>query len=62
MASEQVIEEVAQNLEEAASFTRRLNTRGLGFLGVGLVVGGAVGFYYGKKWMQPKPIGKPTKK
>jgi len=58
MAAETVIEtltgEVAQNLEEMAEVTRKINSRGVGFLFGGLVVGAAVGFYFGHRWNREK--------
>lgn len=54
MAIEQLAEEVATNLEEAAEVTRQLNTVGLGYFAVGLGVGVAVGFYFGYKFNREK--------
>ena len=54
MAVGTLTEEVAANLEEAAVVTRQLDTRALGFLGVGLVVGAAVGFYIGHRYKKNK--------
>lgn len=54
MAIDVVVEEVAQNLEEAAAVTRKLNTSGMGYLFGGLVVGAAVGFYIGHRWKKAR--------
>jgi hypothetical protein len=54
MATEQVVERVAENLEEAAKVTRQLNTPAIGFGLVGLAVGAAVGFYFGRRWNREK--------
>lgn len=54
MATEAVIEEVAQNLEEAAEVTRRLDSKFVGGFVGGLVVGVAVGFYFGHRWNKEK--------
>ena len=54
MAVGTLTEEIAANLEEAAEVTRCLDTRALGFLGVGLAVGAVVGFYYGNKFKKEK--------
>ena len=54
MATGAVIEEVAQNLEEAAEVTRKLNVAGIGYLAGGLVVGAAIGFYFGRRWNKEK--------
>jgi hypothetical protein len=47
MAIEQLVEEVAANFEEAAEVTRKVNTAGLSYLGLGVGIGLVVGFYYG---------------
>ena len=54
MAIEQLAEEVATNLEEAAEVTRQLNTAGLAYFAVGAAVGAAVGFYFGYKFNREK--------
>ena len=54
MAIEGVVEEVATNLEEVAEVTRRIDTRAVGFLFGGLVVGASVGFYFGRRWNREK--------
>lgn len=52
--AEEVVNEVASNLEEAAEVTRKINAAGLGYLAVGLGVGAAVGFYFGYKFNREK--------
>ena len=52
--AEEVVNEVATNLEEAAEVTRRINAAGLGYLTVGLGIGAAVGFYFGYKFNRKK--------
>ena len=52
--AEEVVNEVANNLEEAAEVTRRLNTAGIGYFAVGLGIGAAVGFYFGHKFNREK--------
>lgn len=54
MAIDAVVEEVATNLEEVAEVTRKINTSGVGYLLGGLVIGGAVGFYFGYKLNREK--------
>lgn len=54
MAIEQLAEEVANNLEEAAEVTRKLNTAGLSYFAFGLGVGAVVGFYFGYKMNREK--------
>ena len=54
MATEQVVEQVAEGFEEAAKVTRTLDTRAIGFGVVGLAVGVAVGFYFGHRWNKEK--------
>ena len=49
-----VVEEVADNLEELAQATRRINTRSIAFVGGGFLVGAAVGFYFGRRWNREK--------
>jgi len=52
--AEEVVNEVANNFEEAAEATRRINTAGLGNLAVGLGIGAVVGFYFGYKFNRAK--------
>ena len=61
MATEQVIEQVADvaekaagHLEEAAIVTRRLNPKMIGYSAIGLGVGIAVGFAIGYRWNRAK--------
>jgi len=55
MAAEAVVvEEVARNFGEAAEVVRKFNTGGISFLVGGLLIGGAVGFYFGKKYNSAK--------
>lgn len=53
-AGELVVEEVAENLEEAAAAVRMLDTKALGFLVGGLAVGVGVGFYFGYRYNREK--------
>lgn len=48
--AEVVVEEVATNLEEAAATVRLIDTKAIGFLLIGLGVGGAVGFFVGYRY------------
>jgi hypothetical protein len=52
--AEEVVNEVASNLEEAAEVTRKINAAGLSYFVVGLGVGAAVGFYFGYKFNREK--------
>lgn len=52
--AEEVVNEVATNLEEAAEVTRKINTAGLSYFAVGIGVGTAVGFYIGYKLNREK--------
>lgn len=54
MAVDVVAEEVASNLEELASATRRLNTTNIGLVLGGAIVGFAVGFYIGHRYNKEK--------
>jgi hypothetical protein len=54
MAIDTVVEEVAENLEEMAEATRRINTNSVSFFIGGAVFGFAVGFYFGYKWNKEK--------
>lgn len=51
---EEVVEEVATNLEEVANATRRINAAGLSYLAIGLGIGGVVGFFVGHKFNKAK--------
>lgn len=50
MATEVVVEEVANNLEEASRVVRHLNPQALGYLAGGIVIGVGVGFVLGQRW------------
>lgn len=52
--TEAVIEEVAENLEEAAAVTRRINAGGVGYLLGGIAIGAAIGFYFGHRFNREK--------
>ena len=54
MAVDVVVEEVADNLEELAQVTRRINARSIGLVLGGLAVGAAAGFYFGYRWNKEK--------
>lgn len=54
MATGALIEEVADNLEEAAEVTRRINPSAVSYFLGGVVVGAAVGFYFGYRWNKEK--------
>jgi len=51
---EGVAEEVADNLEELAVATRRINPSSVGGLVIGLVIGIGAGFYFGHRWNTEK--------
>lgn len=51
---ELVVEEVADNLEEAAAVVRTLDTKAVGFLLAGVGIGAAVGFYFGYRYNREK--------
>lgn len=53
-ATEVAVEEVASNLEEAAAAVRTLDTKALGFLLGGIVIGVGVGFYFGYRYNREK--------
>ena len=54
MAIGALTEEVAENLEEAAEITRRIDTRAVGILLGGICIGAAVGFYFGYRFNKEK--------
>lgn len=54
MAIDVAVEEVADNLEELAQATRRINAQAIGYVLGGFVVGAAVGFYFGHRWNKEK--------
>jgi hypothetical protein len=54
MAIDTVVEEVADNLEEMAEATRRINTNSVAFFVGGAVVGAAIGFYFGYRFNKEK--------
>jgi hypothetical protein len=55
-AAEVVVEEVANNLEEAATVVRTLNPKSIAFLAGGLVIGAGIGFVIGRHWRKEKAI------
>ena len=50
MAVDVVVEEVADNLEELAEATRRINTTSVGFFVGGFAVGAVFGFFWGYRY------------
>lgn len=54
MATGALIEEVAENLEEAAELTRKIDSRAVGILLGGIGVGFAIGFYFGHRYNKEK--------
>jgi hypothetical protein len=52
--TEAIVEEVADNLEEAAAATRQINPKSVGFFFGGVCVGAAVGFYFGYRFNKEK--------
>jgi hypothetical protein len=54
MAIDTVVEEVADNLEEMAEATRRINTNSVAFFIGGAAVGAAIGFYFGYRFNKEK--------
>lgn len=54
MAIDTVVEEVADNLEEMAEVTRRLNTTTVGYFLGGVALGFGLGFYWGYKFNKEK--------
>jgi hypothetical protein len=53
-AVEQVVETVADNLEEAAVVVRHINAQRIAYSLGGLAVGVAVGFFFGYRWNKAK--------
>jgi hypothetical protein len=53
-AIEAVAEEVAENLEEVAAVTRGINGKSVGLVFSGVLVGAAVGFYFGYRYNREK--------
>jgi hypothetical protein len=51
---EAVVEEVAENLEEAAVVTRKINAAGVGYFLGGICLGAAIGFYLGHRFNRAK--------
>lgn len=51
---EGVADEVADNLEEIAAATRRINPNSVGGFVIGLAVGVGIGFYFGHRWNREK--------
>lgn len=54
MAIDAVVEEVAENLEEAAEATRRINAGAVGYFVSGVALGAALGFYFGYRFNREK--------
>lgn len=54
MAIDVVTEEIADNLEEIAQATRRINASSVGIFLGGAAVGLVVGVYFGRKWNREK--------
>lgn len=54
MATEVVVEEVANNLEEASRVVRALNPQALGYLFGGVCIGVGVGFVLGQRWRRER--------
>lgn len=50
MATETIVEEVADNLQEASETIRRLNPKSIGYFVIGAGVGASIGFYFGHRW------------
>lgn len=48
--AEVAVEEVASNLEEAARAVRTLNPKTLTFLVAGIIIGGSLGLFIGRRW------------
>lgn len=54
MAIDAVVEEVAENLEEAAAVTRKINTGAVGYFVGGVAFGTVLGFYFGYRFNREK--------
>lgn len=54
MATEQVVETVAEGLEEAAVITRRFNPKSISLVAGGIGIGLVVGFVIGYRWNRAK--------
>lgn len=54
MAIEGIAEELADNLEEAAEATRRINTSAAGYILGGFVIGASIGFWWGYKFQRER--------
>lgn len=50
MATEVIVEEVADNLEEASRLVRHLNPKALGYVAGGICIGVGIGFLLGQRW------------
>lgn len=51
-ATEFVVEEVAENLEEASRAVRALNPQALTYLAGGICIGVGIGFLFGRRWQR----------
>lgn len=54
MATGALTEEIAQNLEEAAEATRKINSAGVGYFVGGVCFGAAIGFFFGYRFNREK--------
>jgi hypothetical protein len=52
--TEFVVEEVAENLEEAASAVRRINASAVGYVLGGICIGVGIGFVLGRRWQRER--------
>lgn len=52
--TEFVVEEVAENLEEAASAVRRINAGAVGYVLGGICIGVGIGFVLGQRWRKER--------
>lgn len=50
MATEVVVEEIADNLEEASRIVRHINPKALGYVAGGVCIGIGIGFLLGQRW------------